>query len=547
MPAAAAGFVLAVALLLRFKITIRPGAGRRLNFHRQRFLLWTLFLTGIGAHSALSAQSSLKATAESVLNKLYLTNGNNLYHKPAIEIVNDDRHAAQFVRSRNSILLGKKTFEVCRVFGKDSLSALAFIIGHEMAHAFQVSTRETSFLTYDREKDMSTEAENEADIQGLFNTWLAGYNTLDLLPYLIEGIYVAYDLKRKEQPGYPTLEERKRSAREMLRITGDLIRMFETGNYLTAIGHHDLAIACYRHVESRYKGREVYYQLGVNMMLQAINLSEKNVDPYIFAPEPDCDSRLKKPRAEGSADLTPEQWQQRGELLAGAAEHFALVVKMDGEYLPAETAYLCALILNAKAPEALAYAEQQELLKKAGRANGAGQEKLKLTLALAHAYNRDKAAFALLENLKNATDGFVGYAAGYNLDVLAGKSPALREKAGCQFNFDTGALIDNIAVEHPPNADWTPLEGAAGVETTTLSNPNSILIVFRSNGQNRLSLQLVKKGNPVNLASSDPHQNRTAGTRGFIEVCRDQQVAMATGSAPARTVAWVKYFEFKSK
>ena len=40
---------------------------------------------------------------------------------------------------------------------------------------------------------------------------------------------------------------------------------------------------------------------------------------------------------------------------------------------------------------------------------------------------------------------------------------------------------------------------------------------------------------------------RTAGTRGFIEVCRDHQVAMATGSAPARTVAWVKYFEFKSK
>lgn len=546
MPATAAGFIPAAVLPWCFKTTSRFGAGRRLNHSGRSFLLLVLLLTGARSSVTLSAQSSPKAAAESILNKLYLTNGNNLYHKPAIEIVNDDRHAAQFVRSRNSILLGKKIFEVCRVFGKDSLSALAYIIGHEMAHVFQVGTRETSFLAYDQVKDVGTASENEADIHCLFNTWLAGYKSLELLPYLIEGIYVAYDLKRKEQPGYPTLEERKRSAREMLRITGDLIRMFETGSYLSAIGHHDLAVACYRHVESRYKGRELYYQLGVSLMLQAMNLSEKNVDPYIFPQEPDGDVRLKKPRAEDSAGLTPEQWQQRGELLAGAAEYFALAVKMDGESLSAETGYLCALILNAKAPEALAYAEQRELMKKAGLP-GVEQEKLKLTLALGYAYNRDKAAFALLESLKNAADIFVGYAAGYNLDVLAGKSPAPREWAGCQFNFDTEALIDNISVQHPPNADWTPLEGAAGVEITTLSNPNSILIVFRANGQNRLSLQLVKKGNPVNVASGDPYRNRTASPRGYIEVCRDRKVAMATGTAPARTVAWIKYFEFESK
>jgi len=547
MPAAAAGLILAAALPFRFKITDRFSACKCLNHSGRILLLLALLLTGARSPAALSAQSSLKATAENVLNKLYLTNGNNLYLKPVVEIVNDERHAAQFVRSRNSILLGKKTFEVCRVFGKDSLSALAFIIGHEMAHAFQVSTRETSFLTYDKEKDMSTEAENEADIQALFNTWLAGYNTLDLLPYLIEGIYVAYDLKRKEQDGYPTLEERKRSAREMLRVTGDLIRMFETGSYLSAIGHHDLAAACLRHVESRYKGREVYYQLAVNLMLQAINLSEKNVDPYIFAPELDGETRLKKPRAEGSADLTPEQWQQRGELLAGSAEYFALAVKMDGNYLPAETGYLCALILNAKAAEALAYAEQRELMKKAGLpgAGAAEQEKLKLTLALGQAYNRNQEAFALLESLKSAADGFVKYAAGFNLEVLSGKAPVPREKAGCQFNFDTEALIDNIQVQHPPNADWTLLDGVSGIETTTLANPNSTLVVFRVNGRPRLNVQLIKKGNPVNMVSSDPYQNRTAGTRGFIEVCHSRQVAMATGSAPGRTVAWIKYFAFE--
>jgi hypothetical protein len=496
-----------------------------------------------------SAQPRLKAAAESVLDKLYVANGNKIYPKPAIEIIADERNAAQYIRRTNTIQIGAKTFEVCRVFGKDSLSALAFVIGHELAHSFQLNTKQTSFLAYDKEKDADPAAEKDADIQGLFNTWLAGYNTSELLPYLIEGIYVAYDLKGKDLPGYPSLEERKRVAGEMRLVVSELIRMYETGSYLAAIGHYDLAAACFQYVEQRYKGREVYNNLGVSMALQAMNISEKNVDPYVFPLEFDCDTRLKKPKADrGPGDLTLEQWHQRGILLAKAAEYFALAVKMDYEYLPAEINYLCALTLNAKSAEAIEYCERRELTKKARLLNAptAEQEKIKLALGLAYAYNLRLAdAMPLFNSLKTSADGFVNYAARYNADILSGQTPAIGNATSCSLPFDTESLVDGVKPHRPESAAWAMLDNSAQIEVSTTLKTTSDLMVFRAGGLNRVSLQRIRSGAAAPAATQNLHRNTVATNRGYIEVCPEKNAAALVNTTRNKTVEWVKFYEFK--
>jgi len=492
----------------------------------------------------LAAQTSPKATAESVLNKLYLANGNKIYPKPSIEVISDERKAAQYIRRTNTIEVGVKAFEVCRVFGKDSLSALAFIIGHEMAHAFQMNPRQGSFLAYDKENGADIDAEKDADIQGLFNTWLAGYNSMDLLLYIIEGIYVAYDLKGKELPGYPSLEERKQSAREVRLIVTELVRMYETGCYLSVIGQYDLAAACFRYVESRYKGREVYNNIGVNLVLQAINISEKNVDPYIFPLELDFETRLKKPKADrGPGDLTPEQWLQRGTLLARAAEYFAQASKMDDECLPADVNYVCALVLNAKAAEAIEYCERREVVKKSKLLglSAAEQGKVKLALALAYAYNHRTESFAMFDELKASSDNFVGFTANYNASVLAGKTPVTSSNTPCQIISDTDNLVDEVKVHRPVTGAWAMLDNATQIEVSTVPNKTSDLITFRVNGQNRISLQRIRR----ELATTGLSLNAVATSRGHLDVCREKQVIVLVDDKSRQVREWVKYYEFK--
>ncbi|MEO6190922.1 MAG: hypothetical protein ABIO44_11680, partial [Saprospiraceae bacterium] len=69
---------------------------------------------------------------EQVLEKLYSTYGNKIILKPRIVIQKDIKNAAAFLRQSNVIVVSEKLIEVCRTFGPDSSSALAFVFGHEI-------------------------------------------------------------------------------------------------------------------------------------------------------------------------------------------------------------------------------------------------------------------------------------------------------------------------------------------------------------------------------------------------------------------------------
>ena len=76
------------------------------------------------------------SVVKEVLNTLFAAYGNLQRPCPRIEVVPDGL-GPRYRESAKTIVLDRRSLKVCRDFGKDSLSALAFIIGHELAHFFQ--------------------------------------------------------------------------------------------------------------------------------------------------------------------------------------------------------------------------------------------------------------------------------------------------------------------------------------------------------------------------------------------------------------------------
>ncbi|MBK9016295.1 MAG: hypothetical protein IPM82_20720 [Saprospiraceae bacterium] len=57
------------------------------------------------------ANPHIKKMAENVLGKLYQANGNQVYLKPQIIITKDDKEAALFLRSSNTIELSERAYQ----------------------------------------------------------------------------------------------------------------------------------------------------------------------------------------------------------------------------------------------------------------------------------------------------------------------------------------------------------------------------------------------------------------------------------------------------
>ncbi|MGB3085257.1 MAG: hypothetical protein WBB21_11110, partial [Saprospiraceae bacterium] len=96
--------------------------------------LWIISILSI---PVLGIASNPQKTAQKVLHKLYMANGNFQRKIPTIELINQQQNIAVYIKKKNLIQLEIKAFQLCSSFGKDSLDALAFILSHELVHAIQ--------------------------------------------------------------------------------------------------------------------------------------------------------------------------------------------------------------------------------------------------------------------------------------------------------------------------------------------------------------------------------------------------------------------------
>ncbi len=310
--------------------------------------------------SGASMQESPKyKEALAVYNRLVTARGDFRYPVPAFSMKKEERSVAYMDYEAMEITLEEKAFDVCKEFGPASDAALAFILGHELSHYYEKHAWRRGFawdykdleigMQLDKVADDAAN-ETEADYQGGFLAYSAGFGLFDQGDAVIDKLYKAYNLP-PVLVGYPSLNDRqalgKRTAEKLTR----LVEVFDMANLLTAAGLYSESYEYYRYVLNEYQSRELYNNLGVTACLDAMQYFKTGELTYRYPLELDLTSSASKGN-DGMADA-------RTKLLRQAIMHFDAAISLDPNYAPAYLNKACAYALLGDDKRAAFYASEE--------------------------------------------------------------------------------------------------------------------------------------------------------------------------------------------
>lgn len=271
-----------------------------------------------------------------ILRVLWAKQGTGIRPTVAIQSIGKYGKPAEYDFARKQILIDPKAYQLCMNLRKNSEDALAFLIAHEMVHAYQheesgyedlgffvkmKSLKEWAMGKQTQRKHM----ESEADVWGAVLCYLSGYEVKTVIPTFIETIYDGFNLK-SEDPLYDSKKERMQIARRAQAKVMEAIMMYETATYLSVLQYHDKDTMIYKHLIGQFKSAEFYNNLGLSYLFLALAKIE---EPYASLPYPlmlDTETRLDKVMK--GRPLSPKQ------LLMKGINNFDQILRLNPDYLP---------------------------------------------------------------------------------------------------------------------------------------------------------------------------------------------------------------------
>ncbi len=319
----------------------------------------------------------MQVVAEKVLSELKAAKGILDREPPRIEVkqFSGGVKIASMNYDQGLINLDIRTYNICNTIEEGHLNALSFIIGHELGHyihkhgainhidepsetkAFALAGTEAKsthpgfpnrYQLAIREY-AATHNEAEADLEGAFLGYLAGYQPMEAGISLLNKVYSdTLGGLTSNTPGYPSLEDRiaivKNTAEEMAKITP----LFEMAKYLTAVGQYADAVAYLEEVAVKFKSREVYNNIGVLHIFHILQNMREPLTEYEFPLILDAEFRAPHPQHVVGEEGTILRYEEpsllshdlcyQNELqlaLASAEEYFNKAINFDADYAPA--------------------------------------------------------------------------------------------------------------------------------------------------------------------------------------------------------------------
>jgi tetratricopeptide (TPR) repeat protein len=293
---------------------------------------------------------------------------------PQLEIIHRDKRCkipAQYLPNRGVIQIEQCLLDLTKEFGKDSTTALAIIMGHELAHyykqhewcsefAYSVKGTDLGNKIINISKDQRKINESQADDSGLFAIMMAGYKPFDIFPKIIDKIYNFYKLPEQLE-GYPTKEERKRIAQEAEKKASKLYPVFLAGNFLFYVADYQKSAECYEYILKHFPSREVFNNLGVSKLLYVLSLKDKSDFPFILPIEIDPKTRLVKPVLRNAFDFDEDLVN---EALEEAKKYFNEAIRKDKKYSEAYINFAICLLLQGNNEGALGKLNELAIIKK---------------------------------------------------------------------------------------------------------------------------------------------------------------------------------------
>ena len=425
--------------------------------------LW-LLIGGVYAQQSLPLEHPKYRTVKRVFDDLVRAIGDGRT-KPALYMQPLHSRArmkvAWFEPRKTAIGIEERVYDLCVTLGADSLNALASLMGHELAHYYKdhgwVGEFGSGFADLDvgqtlkglrRDPAKLVEFETEADYFGGFFGYVAGYNTLDVAPRVLDTVYEAYNISANLR-GYPSLGDRKAIAERSRERLAEMIPVFDAGNALLILKQYREAAQCFDYIARTFPSREILNNAGVARALEALTLSDPSEIRFAYPLELDASTRLSQGEgARGEGDK-----EHRTQLLQEALEAFEKAKARDPNYATAYVNIACVYDLKGEHEMAAVFAGKgAKLAKKNEEMQSLANAMIARGIAQANGDPADEDAAR--EDFEAAQKGNAALA-GINLGNLSGgmgytrageeKPPSRRESIG-------EVRAGNTDVLDPPDA-----------------------------------------------------------------------------------------------
>ncbi|PHN08089.1 hypothetical protein [Flavilitoribacter nigricans] len=356
--------------------------------------------------------------AKAVYDRLVQAKGDFRYPIPEFVMSRDERMVAWMDYDGLQIGLEEKAYDVCQNFGGLGDAAMATLLGHELTHYYEKHAWRRGFAANFQDLDIGVKLdkirdnvlnETQADYLGGFLAYSAGYPVFDQTPDFMTEIYKAYGFPEELGDNYPSLSDRQVLARRSGERMKQLITIFDMANWLNAIGSFAEAKLYYRYILREYQSRELYNNLGILYVREALEKFTTEEVRFLFPLELDLATMRGSSREVDPARL---------DLLREAILQFDYAISMDPDYAPAYLNKACAYTLLGDIVRAKFYAETEALHRAVGSGNNKVVSDSEVLLGIIASLQQDDASAQDYFNKAMAKNNTL---AGVNKDILLGK------------------------------------------------------------------------------------------------------------------------------
>jgi len=424
---------------------------------------------------------------------------------------------AEIVYAGPDIFLSEKAFAVCESFGDQSEAAIAFLLGHELTHYYEKHAWRKNFTSANRDLTISKQLDElyeqmladstsphlrpkllrfdtlvqqmeliamevQSDYLGGFLAYSAGFGSFRQGDELIRRLYKEFNIPEVSE-GYVTRREREDMCLNSAKKMDELVEVFEMANLLTVVGLYEEAYRFYRKVLVEYQSREIYNNVGVTALLQALKYFKEDELKYRYPIQLDLDMANSRGAEEDSI---------RNRLLKQSILQFDAAISLDPAYAPAYLNKSCALALLGDPVRAYFYADVEARKVSTGK-YAAQIQQVELILGILEAQSntpegqeKAKARFSALLTIDKS-----GLAA-YNLALLNQKTPPAAPELPSG-NEDESIDGKNVFFERYPEEDWKIwVDDALTFNQNTQYSAHSKLFFSRRYGNNSGLFQITK-------------------------------------------------------
>lgn len=379
-----------------------------------RAMVIALLLTG----SAWGAEPPDRPTVQAIYARLCAAAG--LIHG-APELQFDDGNSrssgafTDFNHEPTRIVVERKALETCATFGERTHDAVAFLLGHELAH---FSMGHGWGLDFQRigdhsqvNKDMALAMANnkayhlfetQADQKGAFYAYIAGYVPEAVADTLLQRLYGNYGWNAK-MSGYPDRPVREELLRDGLMHYQEMSLALRLADHRMILGQYDEASRLYELLMGEgFRNPMLFTNAGACHLLQALAVRTDPRDRFVYPVELDLRERWRGP----GSDLSMEEHLRQAEDL------FLQTLLMDRD-ADAATADLACVHLLRNDLDGAAY-----WIGRHGRSNKANQRTQSVLEAILAAKRGDPARAREILQQAPVRDSWLAQG---NLSVLEGK------------------------------------------------------------------------------------------------------------------------------